>query len=47
MVPSILVIDDSKTARRQVIEILSRNALFQNYFEAADDVVEFKLTLNN
>jgi len=47
MVPSILVIDDSKTARRQVIEILSRNALFQNYFEAADGVEGFKLTLNN
>jgi len=46
MMSTILVIDDSKTARQQVIEILKQNSLFKFYFEAADGIEGFKMALN-
>jgi len=46
MMSTILVIDDSKTARQQVIEILQQNSLFKFYFEAADGIEGFKMALN-
>jgi len=46
MMSTILVIDDSKTARQQVIEILKLNSLFKFYFEAADGIEGFKMALN-
>lgn len=46
MTTSILVIDDSKLARQQVIEILKENSLFNYYYEAGDGIEGFKMTLN-
>ena len=47
MVFTILVIDDSKTARQQVIDILKRNSLVQSYYEAADGIVGLKMAINH
>jgi len=46
MTSAILVIDDSKQARSQVIEILRNNGLFKFYYEAADGIEAIKLALN-
>lgn len=43
---TILVIDDSKIARQQVIDILKQNSLFKFFFEASDGIEGFKMALN-
>jgi diguanylate cyclase (GGDEF)-like protein len=45
MTSTLLVIDDSKRARHQVIEILRNNSLFNCYCEAGDGIEGLKLAL--
>jgi len=44
--PTILVIDDSRIARQEVIEILRRNSPSTSYYEAADGIEGLKMALN-
>lgn len=46
MTSAILIIDDSKLARTQVMEILRKNGLFKFFYEAADGIEGFKLAIN-
>lgn len=46
MISTLLVIDDSRIARQQLIAILRRNSLFNFYFEAADGIEGLKIALN-
>ncbi len=46
MPSSILIIDDSPQARRQVIDILQEKPLFNFYYEASDGIEGFKIALN-
>jgi len=46
MKTSILVIDDSRVARQQVIDILQQNTLFQYFYEAGDGIEGFKIAIN-
>jgi two-component system, cell cycle response regulator len=43
---TILIIDDSKVLRRQVLDILEKQALFTTYLDAGSAVEGFKLVLN-
>lgn len=43
---SLLVIDDSNTLRKQIIDILSKEMLFSNYYEASDGLKGFKELLD-
>ncbi len=43
---SILIIDDTTIARKQIIETLRNAGLFEHYFEASDGVAGFKTLLN-
>lgn len=45
MTSAILIIDDSKLARNQVIDTLRENGLFKFFYEAADGIEGFKLAL--
>jgi two-component system, cell cycle response regulator len=44
--PTILVIDDSRMARQEVIEILRQNSPSTSYYEAADGIEGLKIALN-
>lgn len=46
MKTSILVIDDSRVARQQVIDILQKNNLFKFFYEAGDGIEGFKVAIN-
>ena len=46
METSILIVDDSKSARLQIIDILQKTTLFKFYYEAADGIDGFKMLLN-
>ena len=46
MESSVLIIDDSKSVRQQIIHILKRSSLFRFYFEAGDGVEALKMVLN-
>jgi diguanylate cyclase (GGDEF)-like protein len=46
MKSSILIVDDSKMARQQVIEILKEKSLFKFFYEAGDGIEGFKAALN-
>jgi len=46
MTSAILIIDDSKLARRQVIDILQKTSLFKFFYEAGDGLEGFKAALN-
>lgn len=46
MEPSVLIVDDSKVVRQQIIEILRRSSLFRFYFEASDGLEALKMVLN-
>jgi two-component system, cell cycle response regulator len=45
MSAGVLVIDDSKTVRRQVLEILQSQSIFSRFFEAGSAIEGFKLVL--
>lgn len=45
MKPSILIIDDSKKMRRQVVDILKKVGLFESFHEAANGIEGFKMAL--
>lgn len=46
MNPSILIIDDSKIARQEIVNILKRTSLFQFFYEASNGIEGFKMVLN-
>ncbi len=46
MKSAILIIDDSKLARQQVIDILKEKSLFKFFYEASDGIEGFKAALN-
>jgi two-component system cell cycle response regulator len=47
MATSILIIDDSKTVRQEIVQLLGEIALFDDYREAADGIDGLKLLLEN
>jgi diguanylate cyclase (GGDEF)-like protein len=47
MSTSVLVIDDSKQLRTQILQILQRVSLFDHYLQATDGIEAFKLVLNS
>lgn len=46
MEPAILIVDDSKLVRQQVLKILKNTSLFKFYYEAGDGIEGFKTLLN-
>lgn len=46
MAASILVIDDSKGVRQQILDVLQKTSLFQKYHEAGSVIEAFKIVLN-
>ena len=46
MDPSILIIDDSKIARQEIVDILKGTSLFQFFYEASNGIEGFKMVLN-
>ena len=46
METSILIIDDSKSARQQIINILKKTTLFKFFYEAGDGIEGFKMLLS-
>jgi two-component system, cell cycle response regulator len=47
MAASILVIDDSKGVRQQILDVLQQTSLFQHYHEASSVIEAFKIVLNH
>lgn len=46
MAASILIIDDSKGVRLQILDVLQKTSLFQRYHEAGSVIEAFKIVLN-